>query len=111
MTLDAWLNLLEQRHPQAIDMGLERCSEVYERMGSPRPADRGYTVAGTNGKGSTVAFLAAMLGSLGQSCGTFTSPHIFHFNEYCNFMFFVLKGKVVKRMDKKARKISEFMKY
>ena len=81
MNLDAWLDLLEQRHPQAIELGLGRCGAVYKRMGSPRPADRVFTVAGTNGKGSTVAYLAAMSGSLGQSYGTFTSPHIFHFNE------------------------------
>lgn len=86
MNLDAWLDLLEQRHPQAIDLGLERCGEVYERMGSPRPANKVFTVAGTNGKGSTVAYLAAMLGGLGQSYGTFTSPHIFRFNERFNIM-------------------------
>ena len=86
MNLDAWLDLLEQRHPQAIELGLERCGEVYERMGSPRPASKVFTVAGTNGKGSTVAYLAAMLGSLGQSYGTFTSPHIFRFNERISVM-------------------------
>ena len=86
MTLDAWLDLLERRHPQAIELGLERCGEVYERMGSPRPANKVFTVAGTNGKGSTVAYLAAMSGSLGQSCGTFTSPHIFRFNERISVM-------------------------
>jgi dihydrofolate synthase/folylpolyglutamate synthase len=81
MNFDAWLGLLEKRHPQAIELGLGRCGAVYERMGSPRPAKKVYTVAGTNGKGSTVAYLAAMSGSLGQSCGAFTSPHIFRFNE------------------------------
>jgi len=86
MNLDAWLDLLERRHPQAIDLGLERCGEVYERMGSPRPANKVFTVAGTNGKGSTVAYLAAMLGGLGQSYGTFTSPHIFHFSERISVM-------------------------
>ena len=86
MNLDAWLSLLEQRHPQTIDLGLGRCGSVYERMGSPRPADRVYTVAGTNGKGSTVAFLAAMSGSLGQTYGAFTSPHIFRFNERISVM-------------------------
>jgi len=86
MNLDAWLSLLEQRHPQAIDLGLERCGEVYRRMGSPRPANMVYTVAGTNGKGSTVAYLAAMSGSLGQTYGAFTSPHIFHFNERISVM-------------------------
>jgi len=86
MNLDAWLSLLEQRHPQAIDLGLERCGSVYERMGSPRPANRVYTLAGTNGKGSTVAYLAAMSGSLGQTYGAFTSPHIFRFNERISIM-------------------------
>jgi dihydrofolate synthase/folylpolyglutamate synthase len=86
MNLDAWLSLLEQRHPQAIDLGLERCGSVYERMGSPRPANRVYTVAGTNGKGSTVAYIAAMSGALGQTYGAFTSPHIFRFNERITVM-------------------------
>jgi len=81
MNLEAWLTLLEQRHPQAIDLGLERCGSVYHRLGSPRPAKQVFTVAGTNGKGSTVAYLAAMSGSLGQRYGTYTSPHIFRFNE------------------------------
>ncbi|MDX2416773.1 MAG: folylpolyglutamate synthase/dihydrofolate synthase family protein [Xanthomonadales bacterium] len=86
MNLDAWLALLEQRHPQAIELGLGRCGAVYRRMGSPRPATRVFTVAGTNGKGSTVAYLAAMSGGLGQRYGSFTSPHIFRFNERISVM-------------------------
>ena len=86
MNLEAWLFLLEQRHPQAIDLGLERCGSVYIQLGSPRPAKRVYTVAGTNGKGSTVAYIAAMSGGLGQRCGTYTSPHIFRFNERISIM-------------------------
>ncbi len=86
MNLDRWLGLLEQRHPQVIELGLGRCGTVYKRMGSPRPATRVFTVAGTNGKGSTVAYLAAMSGSLGQRYGAFTSPHIFRFNERISVM-------------------------
>ncbi len=86
MNLEAWLLLLEKRHPQAIDMGLERCGLVYRQLGSPRPAKQVFTVAGTNGKGSTVAFLSAMSGALGQRYGTFTSPHIFRFNERISIM-------------------------
>lgn len=55
-------------------------------MGSPRPAKKVITVAGTNGKGSTVAYLAEMSGSLGQRCGTYTSPHILRFNERIRIM-------------------------
>jgi dihydrofolate synthase/folylpolyglutamate synthase len=81
MKLEAWLELLEQRHPLAIDLGLERCGKVYRRLGAPRPARQVFTVAGTNGKGSTVAYLAALCGAMGQRHGTYTSPHIFRFNE------------------------------
>ena len=81
MNLDAWLIRLEQRHPQAIDLGLERCGTVYRRLGSPTPAQKIFTVAGTNGKGSTVAYLAALSGALGQRHGSYTSPHLFRFNE------------------------------
>jgi len=86
MNLDEWLALLEQRHPQAIEMGLERCGTVYRQLGSPRPAKQVFTVGGTNGKGSTVAYLAAMSGGLGQRYGTYTSPHIFRFNERISIM-------------------------
>jgi len=86
MNLETWLVLLEQRHPQAIELGLERCGAVYARLGSPRPAKQVFTVAGTNGKGSTVAYLAAMSSGLGQRCGDYTSPHIFQFNERISIM-------------------------
>jgi dihydrofolate synthase/folylpolyglutamate synthase len=81
MTLESWLDLLEQRHPLEIDLGLQRCGVVFKRLGSPKPAKKTYTVAGTNGKGSTVAYLAALSRALGQRYGTYTSPHIFKFNE------------------------------
>jgi dihydrofolate synthase/folylpolyglutamate synthase len=86
MNLEAWLALLEERHPVDIELGLGRCGTVYERMGSPRPARKVFTIAGTNGKGSTVAYLAAMCGALGQRYGTYTSPHIFRFNERITVM-------------------------
>jgi len=86
MNLEAWLALLERRHPRAIELGLERCGAVYRDLGSPRPAKQVFTVAGTNGKGSTVAYLAAMSGGLGRRYGTYTSPHIFRFNERISVM-------------------------
>jgi len=79
--LDDWLSLLESRHPVAIDLGLERCREVWQRMDCPRPASQTFVVAGTNGKGSTVATICAVLGGLGFSYGSYTSPHLFQYNE------------------------------
>jgi len=80
-TLDGWLTLLEARHPKAIDLGLERCGQVWQQMGSPRAAQQTFVVAGTNGKGSTVATLCSLLSSLGYSQGSYTSPHLIRYNE------------------------------
>lgn len=80
-TLREWLQLLEVRHPRTIDLGLERVGQVWKNLGSPRPAPRVFTVAGTNGKGSTVAYLDAMLSALSRRSGTYTSPHVFRYNE------------------------------
>ncbi len=76
-----WLALLERRHPRAIDLGLERVSAVWRTMGSPRPAPRVITVGGTNGKGSTVAFIEAAARAQGWRVGTYTSPHLLRYNE------------------------------
>jgi folylpolyglutamate synthase/dihydropteroate synthase len=40
MTLESWLDLLEQRHPLEIDLGLQRCGVVFKRLGSPKPAKK-----------------------------------------------------------------------
>ena len=80
-TLAEWLDHQQQIHARGIDMGLERVREVWQRMGAPRPAPVVITVGGTNGKGSTVAFLEAMLRSGGMRTGAYTSPHILRYNE------------------------------
>jgi len=79
--LHDWLELLEVRHPKSIDLGLERCRDVWHRMGSPQPAPRSFVVAGTNGKGSTVANICAALGGLGYRYGSYTTPHVYRYNE------------------------------
>ena len=81
LSLNQWLELLESRHPKTIDLGLERSLEVWRKMGSPRPARKIVTVAGTNGKGSTVAYLCAMLRGLERSYGSYTTPHLLQYNE------------------------------
>jgi dihydrofolate synthase/folylpolyglutamate synthase len=79
-TLEAWLEHLEHAHSKSIDLSLERAGEVAVRMGL-RPAGKILTVAGTNGKGSTVATVNALLRAQGAQVGVFTSPHILAFNE------------------------------
>jgi len=80
-TLNEWLDYQQQIHARGIDMGLERVREVWRQMGAPRPAPVVITVGGTNGKGSTVAFLEAMLRACGMRVGAYTSPHILRYNE------------------------------
>jgi len=79
-TLAEWLSYLEQLHPSAIDMGLERVRQVADRLPLQTSALK-IVVGGTNGKGSTCAMLEAILLAAGYRVGLYTSPHLVHFNE------------------------------
>ena len=81
MDLAAWLARLEQLHPSAIDLGLARCGEVAQRLALLGTAVTTITVAGTNGKGSTVAVMEGVLCATGARVGAFTSPHLVRYNE------------------------------
>ena len=79
--LRRWLEAIEAAHPAEIELGLERVAVVAERMGllpAPMPV---VLVGGTNGKGSTLAFLEESLARAGRVVGGYTSPHLFHFGE------------------------------
>lgn len=80
-TLEQWLAWQEGLHPKAIDLGLERVREVAGRLDLDRPPYTVITVGGTNGKGSCVAFLEAMLRAAGYRVGAYTSPHLLRYNE------------------------------
>lgn len=80
-TLDDWLDHLSLTHPADIELGLERVAAVWRALGAPTPALHVVTVAGTNGKGSSVAFLEAILGAAGYRVGAYTSPHLLCYNE------------------------------
>ncbi|TNF24561.1 MAG: bifunctional folylpolyglutamate synthase/dihydrofolate synthase [Deltaproteobacteria bacterium] len=69
----SWLNSLR---PRGIQLGLERVQEALERLGSPHRRLRAVTIAGTNGKGSTSSFLAAIAHAAGYRVGLYTSPHL-----------------------------------
>jgi len=80
-TLAERLERQEKIHSSAIDLTLDRVREVARRLDLLRPAARVITVAGTNGKGSTVAYLDAVLRAHGVRTGRFTSPHLRRYNE------------------------------
>jgi dihydrofolate synthase/folylpolyglutamate synthase len=79
--LPGWLDYIERQHPQSIQLGLERVREVALRMGLKRPGKRVITVGGTNGKGSTVAFIEAIARAAKWRVGAYTSPHLLAYNE------------------------------
>ena len=81
MDLDAWLEYIAQQHQQTIDMGLSRTEQMVQRLGLTRPAPRVVTVAGTNGKGSTVVAIETLLLGAGVRVASTLSPHIHRFNE------------------------------
>ena len=80
-TLGEWLDYIEQQHPESIELGLERVREVAARQGLDKPASRVITVGGTNGKGSTVAFIEAIARAAEMKVGSYTSPHLLRYNE------------------------------
>jgi dihydrofolate synthase / folylpolyglutamate synthase len=81
LTLAQWLERQETVHVRSIDLGLERVATVAGTLGITRPAYRVITVAGTNGKGSTVAYLESLLLAHGHRAGSLTSPHLLRYNE------------------------------
>ena len=69
-------------HPKRIDLSLDRIRRILDRLGHPeRKIPPVIHVAGTNGKGSTVAFMRAVLEAAGRSVHVYTSPHLVSFNE------------------------------
>ena len=79
-SLEAWLSHLETAHPVGIDMGLERINRVKAALDLHFDCPV-ITVAGTNGKGSTCAYLESILLASGYRVGCHTSPHLLTFNE------------------------------
>ncbi|NOQ16423.1 MAG: bifunctional tetrahydrofolate synthase/dihydrofolate synthase [Methyloprofundus sp.] len=80
-TLKDWLHWQEGLHPQSIDLGLHRAKKVFHALNPEKKQPITITVAGTNGKGSTVAFLEAIYRAQGLKVGSYTSPHILKYNE------------------------------
>ncbi|WP_407062187.1 bifunctional tetrahydrofolate synthase/dihydrofolate synthase [Caldimonas mangrovi] len=89
-SLSEWLAHCERLHPATIDLTLARVQAVAERLGL-RFECPVFTVAGTNGKGSTCAMLEAILLQAGYRVGVYTSPHLVHFEERCR-----VNGEVVQ---------------
>lgn len=80
LSLPEWLSRIESLSAREIELGLDRVQTVMERLSLASPS-RVFHVAGTNGKGSSVALLQALLLQSGKRVGSYTSPHVLHYNE------------------------------
>ncbi len=80
-TLERWLAWFETLHPKKIDLSLDRVVAMLDKLQLRPPSFKVITVAGTNGKGSCVALLESIYWHAGYDVGTFTSPHLWRFNE------------------------------
>lgn len=76
-----WLAYIETLHPHRMELGLERISHVAKCLNLLNFNCPVVTVAGTNGKGSNVSLIAAILGAAGYRVGTYTSPHLRRYQE------------------------------
>jgi dihydrofolate synthase / folylpolyglutamate synthase len=89
-SLAQWLAHCERLHATEIDLGLARVGQVWQRMGcalgTPDSGPVVFTVAGTNGKGSTCAMIERILLEAGYRTGVYGSPHLVHFEERCRLM-------------------------
>ena len=79
--LSQWLTWQENLHSQEIDLGLERIQCVYTKLFPNGVPFATITVAGTNGKGSTIAFIESIYQKSPFKVAKFTSPHILNYNE------------------------------
>ena len=80
-SLDDWLKYIETLRPNEDEFSLERIRPIYEELIGKPVAKKIVIVGGTNGKGTTVEFLQELCKSQSISVGSYTSPHLFNFNE------------------------------
>jgi dihydrofolate synthase/folylpolyglutamate synthase len=80
-SLEKWLKWQESLHFTAIELGLERCRRVVNNMGLLKPSYNVISVAGTNGKGSSITMLDKILRNADYKIGCYTSPHLLKYNE------------------------------
>jgi dihydrofolate synthase/folylpolyglutamate synthase len=80
-SLQDWLEWQSTLHPEEIELGLERVAAVWQQLHPDRFSPTVITVGGSNGKGSAVAMLGAILNAAGYRVGCYTSPHLWRYNE------------------------------
>lgn len=80
-SLSRWLSWMESSHHHEIDLGLDRVRTVFSRLNIDWGDAHKIVIAGTNGKGTTTAYLDRIYRSAGYKTGSYTSPHLMRYNE------------------------------
>ena len=81
MKLQKIISKLQKLHPKEIDLSLDRIKNLCAKLGNPQDDIQSVQVCGTNGKGSTISFLHAILKEAKIKCNVYTSPHVTSINE------------------------------
>ena len=102
----AWINTPRW---QASRLGLDRMVDLLERLGRPQDDLRFVHVAGTNGKGSTCAYLASVLQAAGLRVGLFTSPFVYCFEERIRVNGVNISAEELARAVEVVRPVAEAM--
>ena len=105
-SLEDWLSWQETISPKSIDLDLSRVSKIFQKLNFVRP-NYVITIAGTNGKGSSVAMIEAMMISMGKSVASYTSPHIHKYNERIKINRKAVSDELIIAAFKKIEKIRE----
>ncbi len=96
---DIVLERLNRLHPKIIDLGLERVHDLLARLGNPEQSLPPVVhVAGTNGKGSVIAYLRAMIEAAGKPVHCYTSPHLVRFHERIRLNGTLIEEEVLVRL-------------
>ena len=109
MNYEQALSYIESIEKFGIDLGLDRMAELMRRLGNPQDKLKYVHVAGTNGKGSTVAFISNILMAAGYKTGIYISPSLDRFTKRIQ-----VDGKEIDRdelavLTSKVKEISESM--
>ena len=105
-SLEDWLSWQETISPKSIDLDLSRVSKIFQKLNFVRP-NYVITIAGTNGKGSSVAMIEAMMISMGKSVASYTSPHIHKYNERIKINRKAVSDELIIAAFRKIEKIRE----
>lgn len=100
---DKILERLQLLHPKQIDLTLDRTLELLDKLNNPQNSlPKTIHVAGTNGKGSTLAFLRSMLEKNGYKTHVYTSPHLINFNERIRLNSKIISNKFLSELLKEC---------